>query len=107
MKVTFNGSSNPYERLSSNIQKTSSDTPSTQESSRNFDELTIKSDPEKIAEKKFSDSVSSVLSSEIRKPTDESKIEALKNQVADGSYQVDPDQIAGKILLTGEDSENA
>lgn len=107
MKISLNNTSNPYTNPS-NVAKRDSSTANVQNNSRNFDAVTIQSDPTQVAERKFAGSLSASLSSEVRQPTAPEKIDSLKNQVEQGTYPIDAGEIASKILLLGDKGdENA
>lgn len=64
-----------------------------------FDALIIQSNPRQIEEHTFAESVSRQLSSGITDTASVEKVQDLKNQVAEGKYQVDAYAIASRILL--------
>jgi negative regulator of flagellin synthesis FlgM len=70
------------------------------ESSKNkYDEITIRSaSPEEI-DSKFVSTLKNLMVKEIKQPTAEEKLDLLKQRIEDGTYQVDANKIAEKILL--------
>ncbi len=72
----------------------------TSESSKNkYDEITIRSaSPEEI-DSKFVSTLKNLMVKEIKQPTAEEKLDLLKQRIEDGTYQVDANKIAEKILL--------
>lgn len=68
--------------------------------SHNYDSFTISSSPS--GESRFQMDLVSRLSHEIRTATTTGDIQALRQQVASGTYQVDPSAIAARMLLLGE-----
>jgi anti-sigma28 factor (negative regulator of flagellin synthesis) len=102
MKISLNNSTNHYTNLS-NVPKPQMNTSGIQNNSNNFDAITIQSNPTKIAENKFATTISTRLSSEIRQPATSKKIDMLKSQVENGTYQINPKEIASKMLLLGKE----
>jgi negative regulator of flagellin synthesis FlgM len=70
------------------------------ESSKNkYDEITIRSaSPEEI-DSKFASTLKNLMVKEIKQPTSEEKLDLLKQRIEDGTYQVNANKIAEKILL--------
>lgn len=66
---------------------------------RQFDEVIIRSNSRQIEEKKIAEELTRRVLSEVNIPTPETKIEDLKQRVAEGIYQVDIDRLVDKILL--------
>lgn len=64
----------------------------------NYDSITISSS----GESRFQMDLVSRLSNEIRTATTTGDIQALRQQVASGSYQVDASAIAARMLFLGE-----
>lgn len=104
MKITLNNIN-----YRSDITKTRpiAATESIPENSGNFDEITIHSDSRQIAEKTFSEALSKTVSAQVREEVPEYKINLLRTQVRNGTYEMDPDIIASRILLFGGGSSNA
>lgn len=70
------------------------------ETSKNkYDEITIRSaSPEEI-DSKFVSTLKNLMVKEIKQPASEEKLDLLKQRIEDGTYQVDANKIAEKILL--------
>lgn len=66
--------------------------------SRNFDEITIHS-KDKLDETTFARELSKKVMKEATAPSDPQKVEEIRAQVQDGSYQIMIDEIAKKMLL--------
>lgn len=65
----------------------------------NFDVLTIQSNRREIEERTFAEAVSKELISDLKQISSEEKLQNLQNQIALGTYQIDTQAIASKILL--------
>lgn len=104
MKITLNNIN-----YRSDITKTRpiAATESIPENNGNFDEITIHSDSRQIAEKTFSEALSKTVSAQVREEVPEYKINLLRTKVRNGTYEMDPDTIASRILLFGGGSSNA
>lgn len=68
----------------------------------NYDAITIQSSSRQIQEKTFSEALSRRIVSEVKETADPGKVESIRQQVAAGTYQIDPYAIASKMMLTGE-----
>lgn len=66
---------------------------------RNFDAITINSENELSQERQFVSSLTSRLSIELRKPANSGMIQDLQQQIEQGTYDVDVNSIADKIML--------
>ncbi len=64
-----------------------------------FDEILITSSSRQVEEKKMTEELSKRILSEVSVPASQEKIADLKQQIAQGSYQVDVDKLVEKILL--------
>lgn len=71
------------------------------ENGRNFDKLVISSNSRQVAEEQLAAAANKEAHAAVFKPVSEEKIAALKQQVADGLYKVDPDAVAAKIVMFG------
>jgi negative regulator of flagellin synthesis FlgM len=70
------------------------------ESSKNkYDEITIRSASQEELDSKFVSTLKNLLVKEIKQPASEEKLNLLKQRIQDGTYQVDANKIAEKILL--------
>lgn len=95
---------NPYFNLQSNVQKQSQATNSQNTISelhqkRSFDELVISSRPASVSNESFAEEVSKQVSNQVQMDTDDEKLKSLKAQIEEGTYQIDIDAIAKKMLL--------
>lgn len=68
----------------------------------NYDALTIQSSSRQIQEKTFSEALSKQVVSDAKQGAHPSKVEAIKQQVESGTYQIDPYMIASRMLAGGE-----
>lgn len=101
MKINFDTN---YIAPYNNMKKTITKPTDTTKSMRKFDEITIHSSAHSSAESvsseaAFVDSVSKRILLEIRKPTSPEKIEELQQQIEQGTYEVDINRIADRIML--------
>ncbi|MCI8835518.1 MAG: flagellar biosynthesis anti-sigma factor FlgM [Ruminococcus sp.] len=98
MKITTNNLIKNYPDL--RIHTKENYAPSaTQTDGHSFDALIIQSDRRQIEEHTFAESVSRQLSSEAANTASPEKIQNLKNQIAEHTYQIDAQAIASRILL--------
>ncbi|MGC4019597.1 MAG: flagellar biosynthesis anti-sigma factor FlgM [Muricomes sp.] len=67
--------------------------------SRQFDEILITSNSRQVEEKKLTEELTKRVLSEVSQPTPEARVAELRQRVSEGTYQVDVDRLAGKILL--------
>lgn len=97
MKIDFNTKYNisPYR----NISRQSALTSENMKTSQNFDGIILSSAPDVSAEKTFADSLSSRLSLEVKQPVSADKIKELQKQIEQGSYEIDINTIADRIML--------
>lgn len=82
--------------IDSKKQTAHAETPA--KTSRNFDAITISSEVETSQEQMFASSLTSRLSLELRKPANTGMVEDLQRQIEQGTYQVDVNVIADRIL---------
>ena len=68
----------------------------------NYDAITIQSSSRVIQEKTFSEALSRQVVSEAGQGASPEKVAAVKRQVEEGTYHVDPYLIASRMLLSGE-----
>lgn len=66
---------------------------------RNCDQVIIDSGTSRIEEKRIAAEAASRVSREVRTPTSQEKIENLKQQVREGTYRPDPEEIVSRMLL--------
>lgn len=102
MKISTNNNINKYTNLHLHTKEHSSD-PAVSNMTHNFDALTIQSNPRQIEERTFAGAVAKKISSEISRPVSDEKLQTLKSQIADGTYQTDSRAIAFRMLLIGEE----
>jgi anti-sigma28 factor (negative regulator of flagellin synthesis) len=65
----------------------------------NYDEITIRSAPQEAMDTKFISSLKEALMKEVKQSTSEEKLNLLRQKIEDGTYQVDANKIAERILL--------
>ncbi len=65
----------------------------------NYDEITIRSVSQETMDSKFVSVLKNVLMKEVEQPASEEKLDSLKQRIDDGTYQVDANKIAERILL--------
>ena len=102
MKITTNNILNKFTELHLHTKENTSDMVSSNIAHK-FDAVTIQSSHEEIAERTFAATVSKEISADISTPPAEGKLQQLQNQIADGTYQIDPHAIAFKMLFMRED----
>lgn len=99
MKITYNF----FNMQPSNKNKGKTAQPQPQSMStnrnRNCDEIIIRGKIEKPDQNPFIDELKTKISTEVKATCPEEKINALKQQIEDGTYKVEIDQIAKKMLL--------
>lgn len=66
---------------------------------KSFDELTIHAEQGTNQEQQFISALTSRVSMELRKPVSQSRIDELTQKIDQGTYQVDVNAIADKIML--------
>ncbi|MCP1109152.1 anti-sigma28 factor (negative regulator of flagellin synthesis) [Lachnospiraceae bacterium PF1-21] len=71
------------------------------ERSKQFDEVLLSKEKSTPDEKQIIEELTKKVRLETLKGTDSNKITSLKRQIAEGSYQIDIDEIAKRILLQG------
>lgn len=101
MKISLN-SINPFRPETVGFSKTDSKVSAGAKESGNYDAITIQSSSRQIQEKTFSETLSRRITSEVKQETSPERVEALKQQVALGTYKIDPYAIASRMLMTGE-----
>ena len=68
-------------------------------SKNNYDEITITSASLEAMDSKFAAALKNLLAKEVKQPSSEEKLDSLKQRINDGTYQVDANKIAERILL--------
>jgi negative regulator of flagellin synthesis FlgM len=71
----------------------------TSESVKNYDAITISSASLEEIDTKFASTLKKTLMDEVSQPTPEKKLENLEQRIKDGTYEVDANKIAERILL--------
>lgn len=66
---------------------------------RNCDQIIIGSGTPQMEEKRIAAEAASKVSREVRTSTSQEKIEGLKQQVREGTYRPDPEEIVSRMLL--------
>lgn len=92
-----------YHNTVSNTKRAAGKEKTAAVSGRNFDEIMIHTSARKVEESQFADQVSRKLMSSVMEDTPQEKIQALKEQVENGTYTIDTGAIASKILLQSEE----
>ncbi|MEA5083841.1 MAG: flagellar biosynthesis anti-sigma factor FlgM [Lachnospiraceae bacterium] len=95
---------NQFFNLQSNMKKQTQATNSQSSTSelyqkRSFDELVISSRPAPVTDESFATDVSKEISSEAKATSSDEKLESLKAQIEEGTYQIDLGAIARKMIL--------
>lgn len=104
MKISFNNNNHKINSSKQPLQgQNKNNTQDAIKGQNNFDTISIQSNPSIMAERKFAASLTSEIISQVRQPSSQDKINALQKKVAAGQYHPDPQKIASKILLIGED----
>ncbi|EXG83348.1 negative regulator of flagellin synthesis (anti-sigma28 factor) [Clostridium sp. ASBs410] len=65
----------------------------------NYDEITIRSASLEAMDSKFAATLKDTLMKELKQPSSQEKLDSLKQRIGDGTYQVDANKIAERILL--------
>lgn len=104
MKISFNNKSHKINQPSQPFQaKHNNDGAEAPKTPKSFDTVSIQSNPSITAERKFAASLSSEIISQVRQPSSPDKVYSLQEKVTLGEYRPDPEKIASRILLSGED----
>ncbi|SET93379.1 flagellar biosynthesis anti-sigma factor FlgM [Lacrimispora sphenoides] len=77
----------------------SQDITTSESGKNNYDEITIRSAPKEEMDSKFISSLKNALMKEVKQTTSEEKLNLLRQKIEDGTYQVDANKIAERILL--------
>lgn len=101
MKITLNNIS-PYRMETAGHTRADARVSVGTKGNGNYDALTIQSSSRQIQEKTFSEALSKQVVSQAGRGASAEKVEAVKRQVEEGSYQIDPYLIASRMLLAGE-----
>lgn len=102
MKISLNNISNYRPELPP-VSKATAKAMNTEKDNRNYDAIIIQSDSRQIAEKTFSSSLARAVSGEVRSTqASEEKVQNIKNQIANGTYRIQFEQIASRMLFHRE-----
>lgn len=66
---------------------------------RHFDEIFIRSNSRQVEEKKMAEELKGSIMSEVNQLTPERRIEQLKKSVSEGTYVINVNELAGRIML--------
>lgn len=97
MKITSNSISNRYKNTGKVIKSNFAQMAQTK-ISKNFDKITISSNTS-ISEDKFAHELASRISKEVKTATPSYKMEDIKSQIEEGTYQIGLDEVVKKIML--------
>lgn len=108
MKISLNNISKYHTELPP-VAKATAKNMNTEKAGRsNYDAIIIQSDSRQIAEKTFSSSLAQAVSGEVHNTqTSEEKIQDIKDQIKNGTYRIQFDQIASRMLLRWGDDIHA
>lgn len=99
MKIQANQFFNLQSNMKKQTQATNSQSTSELHQKRSFDELVISSRPAPVTDETFAADVSKQISTEAKAVSSDEKLESLKAQIEEGTYQIDLGAIARKMLL--------
>ncbi len=100
MKISGNHFLNLQSNSTNKDKTTQSSTQNTSVSrAKNYDEIIISGKIDIPDQNSFIDELKNKISKEVATPCSEEKIADLKQQIEEGTYQIDIDQIAKKMLL--------
>ena len=66
---------------------------------KNFDSVIISSKDKALSPENFAGSVSKKISDDVRIPASQEKLDRLKSEIENGTYNVDIDEIAKRMML--------
>lgn len=108
MKISLNNITTYHTEFPPVAKATAKNTNTEKAGRSNYDAIIIQSDSRQIAEKTFSSSLAQAVSGEVRNTeTSKEKIQDIKNQIKNGSYAIQFDQIASRMLFHWEDDIHA
>jgi flagellar biosynthesis anti-sigma factor FlgM len=99
MRISTNYFSTLYNTSMIRQNQDPSEIAASESSKNNYDEITIRSAPQEEKDSKFVSTLKNLLMKEVKQPVAEEKLDLLKQRIKDGTYQVDANKIAEKILL--------
>lgn len=89
----------PHYKPISDSKQQALKTPAAQISTKNFDGIMIRSELDMNQDQQFASSLTSRVSMELRKPVTPDRIAELQQKIDQGTYEVDVNAIADKIML--------
>lgn len=98
MKIGLQNIMPHYKPISEGKQQASK-TPAAHKTTKNFDGIMIRSDLEVSPEQQFASALTGRVSMELRKPVTPDRIAELQQKIDQGTYEVDVNAIADKIML--------
>lgn len=99
MRISSNYFSTLYNTSMIRQNQDSSGIAASESSKNKYDEITIRAASQEEIDSKFVSTLKNLLVKEIKQPNSEEKLDLLKQRIQDGTYQVDANKIAEKILL--------
>lgn len=104
MRISLSNFSTLYNKSMIQKNQDQAGITASQSPKNNYDEVSIRSASLESLDSNFVDALKTALMKEVRIPASETKLDGLKQKVEDGTYQVDANKIAERILLyKGED----
>ncbi len=105
MRISTDYSSTLYN--TSMIRQNQNEVSPSEAGKNNYDEVTIRFASQEARDSKFASTLKNVLMNEIRQTPSEEKLDLLKQRIENGTYQVDANKIAERILsYKGADSND-
>ncbi|MCI9598702.1 MAG: hypothetical protein HFE75_15780 [Firmicutes bacterium] len=99
MKISIDSATNAYLNPVNTAMKNSKSA-SVSENGKKFDQIMINTNSRQIAEEKLEEAAKKEVASQVFQTASDERVAALKEQVSQGIYKIDPEAIAGRILLT-------
>lgn len=98
MRISLEHIGRKYWKSSNSLPKTENGP--VKKNERSFDEISINAASPEASERKFADALTKALSADVRtSSTPEEKLNSLKSQIENNTYNVNVNAIASKILL--------
>lgn len=98
MSIIINGITSSYQSKLA-LSKSESRTASAIGGAPNYDALTINTSPQK-EESRFASRLAQKISEQVKVTASTDRIEQLRQQVADDTYSISPQEIVSRILMT-------
>lgn len=99
MKISIDSATNAYlNSVNTAVKNTKS--ASVSENGKKFDQIMINTNSRQIAEEKLEAAAKKEVAGQVFQAVSDEKVAALREQVSQGIYKIDPEAIAGRILLT-------